>query len=311
MSHFQQAQQAQTFPTSGSVCFVQSYAKINLTLDVLGRRVDGYHELATIMQTVDLYDTICLTATDDGSVRIVCNRPELNIQDNLAVRAAQALRQRLAISQGVAIELHKRIPMAAGLGGGSSNAAAVLLALQQWWRLQVSSSDMLTIAASLGSDVPFFLKGGLALCEGRGERVRTLDLAWPRSMRWLLLVKPTIGVSTAEVFRMLPSTDYVDGIHSRRVIAALEAGDSPQLEDVHNSLERVVLEYYPEVARAKEALQRAGAPSVRLSGSGPTLFAPFSELGNATWVQQQLHAQGYEVHLSRAIHPNVGCVSFF
>src|SRR5216684_3027527 len=193
MSHAQRAQ------TSGNICFVRAYAKINLTLDVLGYRADGYHDLATVMQTVDLFDTICLSATDDNRVQLVCTQPELSNDDNLAARAAHLVRQRLAIRQGVLIELHKRIPIAAGLGGGSSNAAAVLLALQQWWQLALSPSDLLNITASVGSDVPFFLTGGLALCEGRGEQVTPLTPYWPTAMRWLLLLKPAIAVSTAAV----------------------------------------------------------------------------------------------------------------
>src|SRR6266567_9058552 len=199
-------------PTEGvQMHFVRSYAKINLTLDVLGRRSDGYHELITIMQTIDLYDTICLTANEDTSVRMICTRPELSNDDNLAARAAQAIRQRLNLTQGLDIELHKRIPVAAGLAGGSSNAAAVLLALQRWWQLPLSPTDLLSIAASLGSDIPFFLTGGLALCEGRGEYITPLASRWPAYMRWLLLVKPSIGVSTAAVFRNLPTSDYSDG----------------------------------------------------------------------------------------------------
>lgn len=297
--------------TAGNICFVQSYAKINVTLDVLGRRADGYHDLATIMQTIDLYDTLCLKATDENRVRIVCTQPELNTADNLAVRAAEAVRRQLALPYGVTIELHKRIPMAAGLGGGSSNAAAVLLALQQWWQLQLSPLDMLALAASLGSDVPFFLSGGLAFCEGRGERVTPLAPHWPASMRWLLLMKPAIGVSTAAVFRALPASDYTDGRYSRAVRAAFDTGSELQPEDLHNGLERGVLAQYPEVAQARAALLQAGAPLVRLSGSGPTLFAPFAELAQATHVQQCLDAQGYESYLTRVVYPTVGNVCLF
>ena len=302
---------AQPIFTSGTTRFVRSYAKINLTLDVLGRRADGYHELATVMQTVDLYDTLSLTTTPDGRVRITCTRPELNGEDNLAVRAAQALRTRCALPQGIGIELQKRIPLAAGLGGGSSNAAAVLLALQQEWKLPFSSSDLLTIAADLGSDVPFFLSGGLALCKGRGEHIMPLASHWPRNMRWLLLLKPAISVSTAAVFRSLPASDYTDGTYSQAISAALQAKRDLQLEDLHNGLERGVLERYPEVAQAREEMLQAGAAFVRLSGSGPTLFAPFSELVRATQVQQYLHERGYETYLTRAIHPTVENISFY
>ena len=305
MSHAQRAQ------TSGDVCFVRAYAKINLTLDVLGRRSNGYHDLATVMQTVDLHDTICLSTTDDNQVQIACTIPELSNDNNLAARAVHLVRQHINSRQGVLIELHKCIPIAAGLGGGSSDAAAVLLALQRWWQLQLSPTDLLEMASSLGSDVPFFITGGLALCEGRGERVTALSSNWPRTMSWLLLLKPAISVSTATVFRNLPASDYTDGLHSRAVCAALLAGKVPELEDLHNSFERSVLETYPEVALSRESLLKAGASIVRLSGTGPTLFAPFSDLTEAQRVQKQLQMQGYEVYLSRAIHPNDGIVSVY
>lgn len=305
MSHAQQAR------ISGNVCFVQAYAKINLTLDILGRRADGYHDLATVMQTVDLYDTLCLTATNDDRVSLICTTPELNNDENLAVRAAQLVRQRFAFQQGIGIELHKRIPIAAGLGGGSSDAAAVLLALQQWWQLPLSLTDLLIMAATLGSDVPFFLTGGLALCEGRGERVTTLAPYWPPSMLWLLILKPAISVSTTAIFRSLPARDYTGGAHTRAVCAAFDARSMPRWEDLHNGLERSVLEAYPEVARARQDLLDAGAPFVQLSGSGPALFAPFSQLIHARQVQEHLQTQGYEVYLSRAIHPATGNVWIF
>jgi 4-diphosphocytidyl-2-C-methyl-D-erythritol kinase len=300
MSHAQRVQ------ILGNVCFVRAYAKINLTLDVKGRRADGYHELATVMQTVDLHDTLCLTSADDGRVWVECTRPELNNEENLAAQAARLLRERCSISRGVLIELRKRIPVAAGLGGGSSDAAAVLLALQQWWSLPLSLSELQALAATLGSDVPFFLTGGLAFCEGRGERVTPLAALWPSSMRWLLLLKPAIGIATARVFQALPASDYSDGSASRELVEALQEGRLPQPEDFHNSLERGVLERYPEVARAKADLLQAGASLARLSGSGPTLYAPFPNLSSATLAQEQLQASGYEVYLAHAIDPDGG-----
>jgi 4-diphosphocytidyl-2-C-methyl-D-erythritol kinase len=296
MSHAQQAQKP-------GICFIRAYAKINLTLDVLGRRTDGYHELATIMQAIDLYDTICLAETEDEQVRIRCDIPELSTAENLAVRAAQLVRQRLNIRRGLVLELHKRIPMAAGLGGGSSDAAAVLLALQSWWQLPLSDSDLLEMAATLGSDVPFFLIGGLALCEGRGERVTPLAPRWPSAMRWLLLVKPAIAVSTATVFGNLSASDYSDGSHSQAICVALETGQELSETDLHNGLARTVMERYPQVAKANDDLRGAGARLVRLSGSGPTLFAPFGDLAQARDVQNRMQARGYEAYLSHALYP--------
>lgn len=304
-------QQSSRITVQSTTCFVRSYAKINITLDVLGKRADGYHELATIMQMVDLYDTLCLTLSDEDRVSIACTQSELESDDNLAVQAVQAVRHYLSLTQGVHIELDKRIPIAAGLGGGSSNAAAVLLALKQWWQLALTTQELLGLAASLGSDVPFFLTEGLALCEGRGERLTALPAYWPSSMRWLLLVKPAMGVSTATIFRHLPASDYTDGVHTKAVYTVLLAKGEPFPEDMHNSLERGVLERYPEVARAREDMLTAGASLVRLSGSGPTLFAPFSELVMASQARQRLHEQGYQVYLTSVIHPGRGNMYIF
>jgi 4-diphosphocytidyl-2-C-methyl-D-erythritol kinase len=287
----------------GEARFVRAYAKINLSLDVLGRRADGYHALATVMQTVDLYDTLCLLTTSDEQVRLVCTQPELNTADNLVVRAAELVRERTGQRQGLLIELNKRIPAAAGLGGGSSDAAAVLLALQRFWNLALSPTELLEMAAALGSDVPFFLQGGLALCEGRGEQITPLPPYWPAEMRWLLLLKPALSLSTAAVFQALTTRDYSNGAHSRAVSAALQMRRMPAMTDLYNSLERGVMERYQEVAQARDALLEAGAPLVRLSGSGPTLYAPFAGLAEAARVQRQMEAHGYEVYLTQAVYP--------
>jgi 4-diphosphocytidyl-2-C-methyl-D-erythritol kinase len=302
---------AQSERTMREVCFVRAYAKINLTLDVLGRRADGYHTLSTVMQTVDLYDTLCLSALDEERVELVCTRPELRGDDNLAARAARLLRERCAIKQGVLIELHKRIPVAAGLGGGSSDAAAVLLAMQHLWRLPVAFSEMEKLAATLGSDVPFFLHGGLALCEGRGELVTPLAPGWPLSMRWLLLLKPAIEVSTASIFRRITARDFTDGSHSSAVVTALKSGREPGAEDLHNGLERITLGFHPEVAQARADMLAAGCELVRLSGSGPALYAPFPDLSRAMQAWERLQAQAYEVYLSQASYPDKGNMTVY
>jgi 4-diphosphocytidyl-2-C-methyl-D-erythritol kinase len=300
---------AQRVPGLREACFIRAYAKINLTLDVLGRRADGYHALATVMQTVDLYDTLCLSELDEDRVHLVCTRPELSGDDNLAARAARLLRERYAIKQGILIELHKRIPVAAGLGGGSSDAAAVLLAMQRLWQLPATISQLEELGAALGSDVPFFVRGGLALCEGRGELVTSLAPGWPSALRWLLLLKPTAGIGTASIFRRLTARDYSDGSHSNRVVAALQDGQEPQAADLHNGLERTVLELYPEVVQARADLLAAGGALVRLTGSGPTLYAPFPDLSSAMQAQERLQAEGYEVYLSRAVYPDMGNIT--
>jgi len=308
MSQIQHATQ----PTTISPLYaVPSYAKINLTLDVLGKRPDGYHELATVMQTIDLYDTIYLIAGDEDRVSMVCNRMELCNTDNLVVKAAQMVRQQLHLTRGIHIELLKRIPVAAGLGGGSSDAATVLLALRDWWQLPLSDQQLWEMASTLGSDVPFFLQGGLAMCEGRGERLMQLKHNWPATMRWLVLLKPAISISTAQVFRALQPQDYTNGSWSHAAQAALETQSTLQPQDLYNSLERGVLEQYAEVAQARSALLEAGANNVRLSGSGPTLFSTFADLTTASSVQQHLQTQGYEVYLTRPIAPAGQSIHFF
>jgi 4-diphosphocytidyl-2-C-methyl-D-erythritol kinase len=253
------------------------------------------------MQTVDLYDTLCLTLRDDEEVRLVCTRPELSTEANLALRAALVLREYTGERHGLQIELQKRIPCAAGLGGGSSDAAAVLLALARLWQLQLTAAELVKLAASLGSDVPFFLYGGLALCEGRGELVRPLPPYWPAELRWLVLLKPAISVATAEVFSALTARDYSDGSHTRAVCAALQEQRMPALAHLHNGLERGVVERYPEVAAGREALLEAGAPFVRLSGSGPTLFTGLADLEQAHRLWLRLQEQGYEVYLTQPV----------
>lgn len=281
--------------------FARAYAKINLTLDVLGKRADGYHELMTIMQTIDLYDTICFTESDDDQVSLTCTQAGLNTPDNLVICAAELVRQRAGWRKGVHIELDKRIPFAAGLGGGSSDAATVLTALPRWQNFSLSPTELLEMAASLGSDVPFFLYGGLALCEGRGERITPLAPYWPSTMRWLLLLKPVISLSTPAIFSRVTPADYTDGSHSRAVRDALSARHTPDPAHLHNALERIVLANYPEVAQAREAMQQAGAPMIRLSGSGPTLYAPFEQLADAHHAYETLRGMGYEVYVTRAI----------
>lgn len=290
--------------TRPTAYFTRAYAKINLTLDVLSKRADGYHELMTVMQTIDLYDIICLTETDDDQVHLTCTRPELNTPDNLAVRSAEVVRQHTGWRSGIHVELDKRIPFAAGLGGGSSDAAAVLMALARWQGLSLSQGELHEMATALGSDVPFFLHSGLALCEGRGEKVTPLAPYWPPSMRWLLLLKPAINLSTPTIFRQVTPADYSDGSHSRAVCAALSALHAPDLVHLHNALEPIVLENYPEVAQARAAMQRAGAAIAHLSGSGPTLYAPFELLADAHAAFETLRGIGYEVYLTRAIFPD-------
>ncbi|HEY7355854.1 MAG TPA: 4-(cytidine 5'-diphospho)-2-C-methyl-D-erythritol kinase [Ktedonobacterales bacterium] len=278
--------------------FARASAKINLTLDVLGRRPDGYHELASVMQTVSLADTLAFQALADGETAFFCDVPALNDPENLVCQAVQALREATGCARGVQIELQKQTPTQGGLGGGSSDAATVLLALNAWWSLGLSQERLLELAARLGSDVPFFVLGGTALVEGRGERVTPLpDLPG----LWVVLLKPPVAVSTPAAFRALTPDDYTGGQATARLASALRAGSLPAFDGLVNALEARVCQEYPAAAEARAALIAAGAQIARMSGSGPTLFALFRSLEEAQPVYQTLLQDGRQVWLAHTV----------
>ncbi len=278
-------------PESLAPLTVHAHAKINLTLDVLGKRPDGYHALASVMTTISLADAITLHPAMDGAISLECNVPELCGDDNLVVRAARLVRRVTGCDQGVHIALRKHVPAQGGLGGGSSDAAAVLLGLNQWWDLALSQEQLIDLAAELGSDVPFFIIGGTALIEGRGEIVTPLP---PIAPLWLVIVKPPVSISTAAVFRRLAPSAWTDGAATRALVAAIQSHRLPALTDATllNALEPGVLRDFPAVAQMRRALLDLGAPCVRMSGSGPTLFIPCTAREEAEQIQQQGEQRG-------------------
>jgi 4-diphosphocytidyl-2-C-methyl-D-erythritol kinase len=244
-------------------------AKVNLALEVLDRRTDGYHEIATVMQTVDLADRLTLDESDALEFRCVASDVPTD-ETNLALRAALALREAAAQPRGVRITLDKRIPVAAGLGGGSSDAAAVLLGLNRLWGLRWSMARLTDVAVTLGMDVPFFLRGGAALGTGRGERLRPVAGA-PLA---LVLANPGVGASAAEAYGRVTRAMYSDGTRCRAVIAALRSRRPARVAaSLYNGLERAVTPAHPEIVRMRAALLAAGALGAVMSGSGPTVFA--------------------------------------
>ncbi|MGD6903125.1 4-(cytidine 5'-diphospho)-2-C-methyl-D-erythritol kinase [Bacillus infantis] len=249
---------------------VKAPAKINLSLDVLYKRPDGYHEVEMIMTTIDLADRLELTELKKDEIRIIShNRFVPDDQRNLAYQAASLLKERFKVKQGVAITIEKTIPVAAGLAGGSSDAAAALRGLNKLWGLGLSLDELAEIGAEIGSDVSFCVYGGTALATGRGEMIKHLP-APPTC--WVILAKPFIGVSTADVYRRLD----LKGIHhpnTRGMVEAIKDGNYSRVcENVGNVLEDVTLNLYPEVAQIKDQMKRFGADAVLMSGSGPTVF---------------------------------------
>jgi 4-diphosphocytidyl-2-C-methyl-D-erythritol kinase len=250
---------------------VKAPAKINLSLDVLFKRPDGYHEVEMVMTTIDLADRLELSLLDRDEIQIVShNRFVPDDERNLAFQAAKLLKKRFGVKQGVRIGIEKNIPVAAGLAGGSSDAAAALRGLNKLWRLGLSLDELAEMSAEIGSDVPFCVYGGTALAKGRGEIITELPV--PPTC-WVILAKPFIGVSTADIYRRL-GVSKVAHPDTKGMIDALYAKNYEKIcHHVGNVLEEVTLNLYPEVAHIKEQMKRFGADAALMSGSGPTVFS--------------------------------------
>lgn len=245
-------------------------AKVNLYLEVLAKRADGYHEIETLMVAVSLYDELEFREESSGEVHLQCAHPDLSSgPDNLVSRAATLLRRRTGCERGVRITLRKRIPLAAGLAGGSSDAAATLTGLNDLWSLGLSRDQLMELAAELGSDVAFFLSLPAAWCTGRGEKVAPLTLGAELTF---VLVCPPLGLSTAEVYRRVQVPDQpCSGDALRRAVAA---GDLEEIgRRLHNRLQPAAEQLAPRVADYRERLARLQPAGVLMSGSGSSLFA--------------------------------------
>ncbi|MBU8908424.1 4-(cytidine 5'-diphospho)-2-C-methyl-D-erythritol kinase [Desertibacillus haloalkaliphilus] len=249
---------------------VKAPAKINLALDVLHKRDDGFHEVEMIMTTVDLADRVDLIELNEDSIAVEVSEGFVpNDERNLAYQAADVLKKRFQIKKGVSIYISKKIPVAAGLAGGSSDAAATLRGLNLLWNLELSDHELAEIGAEIGSDVSFCVYGGTALATGRGEIIKQIESPPPC---WVVLAKPPIGVSTAEVYRKL----NIDKAKESGVQPMLQAINEQNFDDIcehlSNDLESVTFKLHPEVKRIKEQMKRFGAEGVLMSGSGPTVF---------------------------------------
>lgn len=249
---------------------LEARAKINLTLDVLGKRPDGYHEVEMIMQTIELSDLVSLEQTAEG-ITVKTDHPLLaGGESNIAHKAACLLVEKFGVKKGIKIHITKRIPVAAGLAGGSTDAAAVLLGLNRIWSLGLSLTELTELGAQIGSDVPFCLIGGTALAQGRGEILTVLPEV---PEMWLVLVKPALEVSTAEIYRNYdPAKVERHPLTQEAVRAIFDRNTAGLLKNLANVLETVTLPRYPEVSLVKETMSAAGISSVLMSGSGPTVF---------------------------------------
>lgn len=261
-------------------------AKLNLVLEVLGRRSDGYHDIRRIMQTISLFDYLSFRRAH--KLELKCNVPQLQTADNLVLKAAAALKSMTGYGGGAVITLDKHIPWGAGLGGGSSDSAATLLGLSKLWGLKLSYTDLIRAGVVVGSDVPFFIRGGTCLVEGRGDKIYALpDL----KQAWFVLLKPEIlpvPAKTAKLYDMMQISHYTTGIFTEKARNFLEKEGrlSPRL--LHNVFDDVAEEAFQGLADCKKLMLRAGAERVHLAGSGPVLFTQFDDESTARSVAGKL-----------------------
>lgn len=254
---------------------ISAPAKINLTLDVLGKRADGYHDIESVMHQVSLCDQVSVIAIPEG-IEVYSNNDELpSGKGNLAFQAAQAVVSRHRLKTGFRIFLEKNIPLGAGLAGGSTDAAAVIKAINQLLELEINLQEMLELGQLVGSDVPFCLAGDTAIARGRGEVLTRVN---SRVCLYLVLVNPGFNVSTAEVFNLIDRETLTDRPDSSKMAQAMEEGDFGRVvPELGNVMEKVTFKLHPELQGIKDDLLRAGAEGALMSGSGPTILGVFSE----------------------------------
>lgn len=285
---------------------IKAFAKVNLVLEVLGRRTDGYHEIASIMQTLSLNDVLTLEPADRIGLKF--SPPGLADHANIVLKAAKRLADVTGYGGGVVISLEKHIPIGAGLGGGSSDAAAVLCGLNKLWQLGLTREQLAEIGAGLGSDVPFFVYGGACMVEGRGERVTPLaDL----EKMCFVLLRPDLPVrpgKTAALYRLVKPGHYTSGELSAGVRELFESGGKGQPVPFYNVFEKVAPDAFPGLGKHMQQFLRAGAPEVHLAGSGPVLFTMLHNEKQACEIHANLVAGGLESHLATSVkREEIGC----
>lgn len=279
--------------------FEKAPAKINLSLDVLGKRDDGYHNVEMVMTTIDLADRVELYAIERNRIEISLeSRYVPNDERNLAFKAAIAFRERYGLPTGVHINIEKNIPVSAGLGGGSTDAAAVLRGLNRLWSMDIPLEDLADLGAGIGSDVPFCVYGNTAIATGRGEKIEQLPSPPPC---WVVLAKPDIGVSTRTIFQRIKLEELTHP-NTTEIIHALTNGDFERLcANIGNVLEGVTLGLHPEVEHIKDTMRHVGAQGALMSGSGPTVYSLAENLTKAKRIYNGMRGFCQEVYLVRLL----------
>lgn len=255
---------------------LKARAKINLGLDVIGKREDGYHEVRMVMQTIGLYDRIIIRKRKEPGIRIITNLSFLPVnENNLVYKAAKLLMDEFKIKEGVSIDLNKFIPVAAGMAGGSSDAASVLHGMNRLFKLNLSMEDLMKRGVTIGADVPYCIMRGTALAEGIGEKLTRLS---PMPKCYIVVAKPQINVSTKLVYQSLDMGGVTKHPDIEGIISAIEKKDLYGVAaKLGNVLENVTIPLYPVIEKIKNDMKAHGAINAMMSGSGPTVFGMFEE----------------------------------
>jgi len=281
------------------VLFEKAPAKINLSLDILGKREDGFHEVEMIMTTIDLSDRIELHPLESDDIKVSLeSRYVPNDERNLAFKAAKMIKETYHIKKGIHIKMVKNIPVSAGLGGGSSDAAAVLRGLNKLWAIGITTDELADLGLAIGSDVPFCVTNSTALVKGRGEIIQKLPSPPPC---WIVLAKPDLGVSTKTVFQKVV-VEKLTHPNTNEIINALMDGDFLRLSNnLGNSLESVTLALYPEVGQLINKMKQVGSSNVLMSGSGPTVYSLVEQESKAQRLYNGLRGFCNEVYKVRLL----------
>ena len=279
---------------------LNAYAKINLSIDIVRKREDGYHDVKMIMQTVDLCDKITLTDKDDGGVKIICDKPYIPTgSTNTAYKAADLFLKEYGVKKGVCIKIEKNIPTASGLAGGSADAAAVLRGMGELFSVDTDEGELMEIGKKIGADVPFCIKGGTMLAEGIGDLLTKIN---PFSGVDIVLVKPRISVSTAWVYQNLNLHRAIKRPNTRLLVEAISNGDRVCVaQNMKNVLESVTIGKYRVINEIKSTLMEFGAQGSMMSGSGPCVFGIFENGQKAEYAFQKIKGGYWDCFLARTL----------
>lgn len=278
---------------------IKAYAKINISLDVVGKREDGYHLLEMIMQTIDLYDIVEVKKIKSG-IQLECDKYYVPTDErNIAYRAAMIFKEHFGINEGVYININKNIPVSAGLAGGSTDGAAVLKLMNKIFNINASDDELRKIAVKLGADVPYCISGGTALCEGIGERITQLK---PFKDKILVLIKPPFGVSTKNVYKEFDLSKVILHPKTKELIENIEKDNLEFVaNNMKNLLENVTLRKYKTIANIKDSARIKECLGTMMSGSGPTVFAFFDDMFKAQLCYDYMKTKYKDVFITRTI----------